>query len=373
MKSRLILLLFFLPIYIYGQWIPERLTTNPALAPQDSNRLTIEADVLGFFKNNEYFSPIAKGKTIPGVRFEPKVGYQLGKQFKAELGVLGIYYSGDQQKDGMVFFNQVTARLQYDVTPEFHVLLGNYYGGVNHRLLEPLYNWDQHLDGKPESGIQLIYKNEKYFADAWVNWERYIEYGDSVPEILTFGVSASMELTSPKNRLRFWIPFQLTIHHIGGQIDTSSEKMVVAGNAATGIRSEYAIEGSFIKSVGASLYALGYYDKLENLDLRPYNNGWGLYPMVQLKAKRWEAMVGYWHARRFYSFLGNPLFASFNTYYPDELLTRRQLLTTKFSYSKRVNKAFSWGAHAETYTDLKRGRTDYSFGLYMRFTGQFLK
>lgn len=373
MKITYFVLLLLFPICVYGQWIPDKLETSPELNPKDSSRLMVSAEITGFFKNNEYFSPIVKGRTLPGVKFEPKVGYQIGSQVRIDLGITGIYYSGDVLKKGDRFFNSIYARLQYDATPDLHLVLGNLYGGVNHRLLEPLYSWENHYVGHPEQGLQLIYKDKdkKYFADLWVNWERYIEYGDSVPEILTFGLSSSVRLNSAEKRLRFTIPLQFLVHHEGGQIDVSSKNMIVTGNVATGISADYDLHGNFFKSIGFDLFALGYYDKLEDKEIRPYSSGWGLYPRLRVDASRVRMSVGYWEARKFYSFMGEPLFNSFNNLYEDYVYPRKRLVTAKFLYSRRVNKYFAWGAHAETYTDLMRGgETDYSFGVYMRFNGR---
>lgn len=371
MKAKIIIpiTLLLITISAYSQWTPDKLTTSPFLIESDSNKITINADVVGFLKNNEYFSPIVKGETFPGIRIRPTVAYQVGTNLKAELGMTSLYYSGDQQKDGTYLFNGIFARLQYAIKPNFNLVFGNYYDGVNHRLIEPLYRWENQLINKPESGLQLIYEDQKYFADVWLNWQRFIQKGDSVPEVLTFGVSSSMRLTKSDNPLKISIPLQLVIHHQGGQIDVSEEKMIVSGNLATGICSEYSINHKLIKSIGANIYLVGYYDKLPDNSIRPYDKGWGIYPTFSIDASPFKALVGYWHAKKFYSFEGEPLFASFNTDYPDDVLTNRSMLTFKASYSQQLHKMFSVGVQAETYSDLNRGKTDYSFGVYLRFNG----
>lgn len=368
-KILISIILILMSISAYSQWTPDKLTTSPLLMESDSNRITVNADIIGFFKNNEYFSPIVKGETLPGISIRPTIAYQLGTNLKAELGMTSMYYSGDQQKDGTYLFNGIYAKLQYAVKPNFNLVFGNYYGGVNHRLIEPLYKWERQLIGKPESGLQLIYEDKKYFADVWLNWQRFIQKGDSVPEVLTFGVSSSITLTKSDNPLRISIPLQLVIYHQGGQIDVSEEKMIVSGNLAIGICSEYSINHKLIKSIGANIYLVGYYDKLPDNSIRPYDKGWGIYPVLTVDASPFKAMVGYWSAKKFYSFEGEPLFASFNTDYPNEVLRNRSMLTFKASYSQQLHKMFSLGGQIETYSDLNRGKTDYSFGVYLRFNG----
>lgn len=368
-KILISIILILISISAYSQWTPDKLTTSPWLMESDSNRITVNADIIGFLKNNEYFSPIVKGETLPGISIRPTIAYQLGTNLKAELGMTSMYYSGDQQRDGTYLFNGIYAKLQYAVKPNFNLVFGNYYGGVNHRLIEPLYKWERQLIDKPESGLQLIYEDKKYFADVWLNWQRFIQKGDSVPEVLTFGVSSSITLTKADNPLRISIPLQLVIYHQGGQIDVSEEKMIVSGNLATGVCSEYSINHKLIKSIGANIYLVGYYDKLPDNSIRPYDKGWGIYPVLTVDASPFKAMVGYWNAKKFYSFEGEPLFASFNTDYPNEVLRNRSMLTFKASYSQQLHKKFSLGGQIETYSDLNRGKTDYSFGVYLRFNG----
>lgn len=65
-----------------------------------------------------------KGETLPGVRIRPTIAYQLGTNFKAELGMTGLYYSGDQQKDGTYLFNGIYANLQYAIKPNLTLFSG---------------------------------------------------------------------------------------------------------------------------------------------------------------------------------------------------------------------------------------------------------
>ena len=66
----------FISISAYSQCIS-------SILDNDSHKLSANADVVGFLKNNEYFSPMVKGETFHGVRICPTVAYQLGVYFKA--------------------------------------------------------------------------------------------------------------------------------------------------------------------------------------------------------------------------------------------------------------------------------------------------
>lgn len=374
-KQTLFLFILFLPISLYAQWIPDKLLSSPKLPEGGINEWSASLDMTGFFKNNEYFNPLEPGRTLPGINFIPKVSYQTQNRFRAELGMYNIYYSGEQHNDEEIsVFDGVFIRLQYAIKPEFNLVFGNIYGGLNHRLIEPLYKWERSFTDKPESGLQLIYDNDRYFVDVWTDWQRYIEYGDSLPEILTVGVSASMQLSDNKNTSlwKFSVPFQLLVHHRGGQIDVSRVPTVVIGNVVSGFCMERSFESGFVNSLALKAYFAGYYDKLPDKEARPYDKGWGVYPVMEAKASDFAFMMGYWYAKEFYAFQGEPLFSSFNPRYPDVNVPERRLLTTKLIYSKQLQKNLALGAQIETYTDFVLKSTNYSAGIYLRFNGNFI-
>ncbi|MDR2848690.1 MAG: hypothetical protein LBV39_06245 [Bacteroidales bacterium] len=350
-----------------AQWFPETLLGSPSIVASDSNRLSLKVDMTGFFKNNEYFSPIAVGQTYPGVMLLPTLNYQASDKFRAEAGAYMVHFSG--RNDFSLL--QPFLRLQYAFTPAFSMVLGNLYGDLNHRLIEPLYQWEQHFTARPESGLQFVWHGDRLFADTWIDWERYIERNDTVPEVLTFGASVIGRLFAPDKRFFLNIPVQLLIHHQGGQIDLSHEPGMMLTNAAIGISTGYRLNRKWLQSVAIDIYDALYFDSSDNRASRPYEQGHGVYSVLHLDAAPFALMVGYWHAEKFYAFQGEPLFASFDRYNPLSQLPVRNLLTAKLAFDKTVYKGIAIGAYAETYTDIDRGETDYSFGVHIRFCRSF--
>jgi hypothetical protein len=322
----------------------------------------------GFFKNNEYFSPVAVGQTLPGVSMLIVVGYQVSHKFRAEAGMYALQYSGDDRLSN----TQAFVRMQYAITPNFTMVVGNLYGGVNHRLIEPLYQWERHFTDKPESGLQFVLHNNRWFTDLWVDWQHFIRRGDPVLERLTFGSSVSYHVFEPSKKIGLSIPLQLLIQHAGGQIDTSSDPMIVLGNAATGICSKWNVNYFWLRSVGLDVYLAAYFDRYIDVDLRPYKASLGVYPVLNIDAKPLEIMAGYWQTQKYYSFAGEPLFGSFDPYNPQNRLPDRKLLTLKLAYSLKLVKGVMVGTHVEIYADLIRNMTDYSFGVHLRFNDRFV-
>jgi len=354
-----------------AQWFPSTLLTTPALSEADSNRLTLGTDITGFFKNNEYFSPVAVGQTLPGVSMLMTVDYQVAGKFRTEAGMYVLKYSGEDQLSNI----QPFIRMQYAITPNFNMIVGNLYGGINHKLIEPLYQWERHFTDKPESGLQFVLHNERWFTDIWINWQHFIRRGSLVPEMLTFGSSTSYLVLHPSRRFGLSIPLQLLIHHTGGQIDISPDPMIVLGNAATGICSKWKINNFWLRSVGLDVYLAGYYDRYPNTDLRPYTYSLGVYPVLHIDAMPLEIMAGYWQTEKYHSFTGEPLFGSFDPYHPtnrEKRLPERKMITLKLAYNLRLLKGVLLGTQVEIYTDLFRNATDYSFGVHLRFNDRFI-
>lgn len=348
----------------YAQYPLESIRSSPILPFKDTARLTIGTEAIGFFKDNEYFSPIAKGKTLPGMIIRPTIGYQPKTNIRIEFGMHGLLYSGDTKSNiqGSPF-----SRIEYQPLKNASVIFGNYYGGNNHRLLEPIYRWENHLERKPESGLQFLFEDKQFFVDTWINWEHFIRRGDSLPEILTYGFSGAAAIGPPLfPEMRINIPLQLTIHHEGGQIEISQKKVIVVGNLATGVSSNLSINERHVKDIGLDLYVIGYYDKLPDKNLRPFRKGIGLYVLVKCKTSNIDLQTGIWYAKKFYSFDGESLFASFNTDYPQQLFPTRKLITNKCIFRGQTNKSLPIRIQIETYTDITRNfATDYSLGIFI--------
>lgn len=369
-RSYFIMIFLFMvlicPLSANAQWFPGTLLGSPALSAADSSRLSLAVEMTGFFKDNEYFSPVAEGQTLPGASLLPAAGYQVSGRFRAEAGVYAVKYSGREPLSDV----QAFIRLQYSITPEFNLVVGNLYGGVNHRLIEPLYQWDRQYTANPESGLQFVLHSSRLFADTWVDWQHYIERGDPALEMLTFGMSLEGKLIEPGRIFTLNVPLQLLIHHQGGQIDASDEPMIVLGNVAAGLCSRLKISDRWVRSVGVDVYLAGYYDRYPRRKIRPYDSGWGLYPVVHVDARPFELMAGYWYAEKFYAFEGEPLFGSFNIYDQTKRPVRN-LFTFKFSYNREIFNGIHAGAQIETYSDSGRGETDFSFGVHLRFNNRF--
>src|SRR5262249_28334361 len=138
---------------------------------------------LGFGKNNEYEHTIVQGYTLFGYQFNPYLSYQISKHFRVDAGVF-------LQKDfGNSSYTTTapTLSVKYQLK-DFSITFGNLDGSLNHRLIEPLYDFERVLNNRLENGLQVQVIRDDLFFDTWVDWHKMIYVNDPNQEQLTAGM-----------------------------------------------------------------------------------------------------------------------------------------------------------------------------------------
>lgn len=183
MKRALALCLALFPLLAMAQmW--GRLAISPyAHDTTQVRQLRIEADVLTFFRDNEYSSKLTRGYSLPGMWLQPKLTYMPMRQIWIEAGAHALIFNGANRYPCYVYHDIGTWKgNQYQkgahvlpwvrVQAQFKhltVVLGDIYGGQNHRLAEPLWNPETNLSQDPETGFQLLWDRKHLHADTWMN------------------------------------------------------------------------------------------------------------------------------------------------------------------------------------------------------------
>jgi len=214
-------------------------------------RLAIES--LSFFKDNEFTSYTTKGYSLPGFWIRPKVTFQALDNVRLEAGLQALHYwgankypslaysdialwKGDQYQKG--FHLLPWFRVKIDATNAFKIILGDLYGGVNHQLIEPLYNPELALTADPEIGFQILYDTPRFHVDSWINWQSFIFDQDGHKEAFTVGLSSRLQLRDNTSRCKVYLPLQALIQHRGGELDTiftNSVQTLMNGSLGIGI------------------------------------------------------------------------------------------------------------------------------------------
>ena len=394
MKRALALCLALFPLLAMAQmW--DRLAISPyAHDTTQVRQLRIEADVLTFFRDNEYSSKLTRGYSLPGMWLQPKLTYMPMRQIWIEAGAHALIFNGANRYPCYVYHDIGTWKgNQYQkgahvlpwvrVQAQFKhltVVLGDIYGGQNHRLAEPLWNPETNLSQDPETGFQLLWDRKHLHADTWMNWQSYIFEEDSHQEAFTVGSSWQVLYGDTASDLRFSTPVQLLFHHRGGEQDTTQMGVQTLCNANLGVQMEWRTRRKTLTAVTAEANALACYQQAGKL--WPFDTGFAA--QASAGVNLWDKLHlkgGYIHApSHFVSLYGSPFFGTLSIREDRENFNGIGTAYLRADYHHTFARNYVLGAGIEAAQSwlgksATRGRSqefNFSFGIYLRACPSFL-
>ncbi|MBL7849552.1 MAG: hypothetical protein JNN04_01530 [Cyclobacteriaceae bacterium] len=334
-----------------------------ALEPTDSGKLFVGVNALGFFKNNEYRQTIIEGYTLFGYQFQPFLSYHLAPNLRIDAGAF-------LQKD---FGNDAYSTAAPTFTLKWRhrdlaVLFGNLEGSLNHRLIEPLYDFERVLNRRLETGVQFLMDKDGFFADAWFDWQYMQYWNDPRQEQFVAGLSLQKRILSGKFGT-LEIPLQLVARHQGGQLDAAGQPIQTVVNTAAGLVWTTSHDG-FIKGTTASAYYV--FDKDLSLTKQPYLDGDGLYLNGGVSTA-WglEIMATYWKANEYLSIHGGQIYPAISPQDGVTLQPSPHLAMLRFLYNHRVADGLTLSLRYEPYYDLAFKTFQYSYGFYLNYRARY--
>lgn len=361
------ILLILLSSIANAQLAPKPSPAIPAIAESDTGKLYFEIANLNYFKDNEYFSPIASGYTLIGYFLTPRLLYIKNRRLTLDAGVHLQKYSGiNKYSDIYPVFS-----LRYAITDRLDMIFGTLHGTYQHRLPEPIFSPERYFTHNIENGLQFAWQGSQTQMDVWLDWERFIFEQDTSQEQLTFGISTDFALPDRENGWQLHVPFRLLIEHRGGQINNSDKKIETLVNLAGGLSMRYYFGKKWIRSIELQALLL----RFRNTSHSPqtyFKSGWAVYPQAHIHLKYFTLMAGYWEGNRFYAPKGEPLFWSISKRNLQNSQQHRRLANFKITYHKRLFNGLTIGSAFENYYDLINQRNDYAFGIYVNLMDRFL-
>jgi hypothetical protein len=348
----------------------EHFVQPSVLDSANSSKIYIRFENLNFFRNLEYFNPIAEGHTYIGYILRPSFSYQPTSNTCLQLGIHLLKYSGING------FSQVTPyfRFQYRILTNLDLIIGNLYSTLNHRMIEPIYGFDRYLEENVENGIQFLYHNSHFRGDLWLNWQKFIGFSDPQQEQFSLGYTSEIILTRPSNPLKIGIPLQFLFAHKGGQNTLDTTQMFTRFNGASGLSLEYLFDYPFVKSIGAYGYFLVYRDLVTPHNIA-YTYGNGTYANVYLNTSYINFTLGHWTGFQFFNPRGERLFSNISTIDDPERLAvpspeqyktpNRNLLLSKIFFHHNIFHGITLAAAYESFYDYKNSIYDYNYALYV--------
>lgn len=335
---------------------------------QDSGVLALRIDGLGFLKNNEYFNDIADGYTLFGYQLSPYVSYQPLESVSISLGA---YLQRDFGSHG---YKEVdpTFTVKYQKNG-LSVLFGTLDGAFNHKLIEPIYDFEKVLTDPLENGFQIRLDKKRLFADVWVDWRNMIYPGEDDQEEVTGGISFNYKIVDRED-FTLGLPVQFFIFHRGGQIDTSDAPLQTYSNSAVGISLLWKEWHGFITGLESRNYFVSYIDHSPE-QIQTYQDGYGLYLNLTAKTKvNLDIMVSYWSGNEFASIQGGRLYPSVsgtvkNPFYTEE---DRDLLIFRFLHNLKLSEDIVLSTRFEPFYDLNNNTFEFSHGFYVNYNLDFV-
>ena len=333
----------------------------------DSGKLYLGFTNLGYFKNNEYSNDIADGLTLFGYQFNPYFSYHPSAAVSLSAGV---YL---QQEFGASDFTEIAPTLTLKIkTNEVSFLFGTLEGNLHHKLIEPLYDFENTLSDPLENGVQLIWQRERLFLDTWLDWRNAIFKGDDQQEELVFGTSINYNFLTWGD-VNIFIPVQLIVFHRGGQIDASPLPVLTLVNGAVGLEIEGPVSptGFWRRWYTKNYFTL--YNDASNTKRQPFDQGNGWYLNIGAKTRIFEIMGSFWHGDGFIAPIGGQLYPSVSSTFknPDAIEEIRALFILRLLYDWPVTDQLVMGARLEPYYDFKNREVEFSSGLYIHYRPKF--
>lgn len=362
---------------VYGQLTEKLYATEISIDTLRKGQLSVEVDNLSFFKNNEFNSTVQKGYTLPGFWLQLKAAYYPLSNLKLEAGVHSIWFWGTTKYPAFAY-KEITQWSGQDYAHNVHVLpyfrahlalsenvsfvLGNIYGGSNHRLIEPLYNPELNLTSDPEHGLQLLYKSKWLDLDLWVDWMTYIYKLDTHQEAFVAGASTRFNVNDPNSRFHVYFPLQGLTQHRGGEIDATEADVQTIMNGAVGVGLKWNLNRRVLKFVNTEFDVSGYFFQKGNTT--PLEKGRGYYTKLAVQLSNFNISTSYWRNKDFVSIFGSPFYSSISTKKENMLYRDPQMLHFEVDYVYPLGKGFAFGINADIYYYLSGKMYSSETGLY---------
>jgi hypothetical protein len=360
-------LIFLLNFPLLAQIDNQRFENHQLIDSTQFHRFCFVFESFSYLKNNEYFGNISDGYTFFGNMFSPKVQYYTAKNVVLETG---FFLKKDFGSEQIYSFQPTfTVKIQKD---SLQFLFGNLDGHLNHRLIEPLFDFERTISNRLESGLQLKKIKKNTFFDFWIDWQKMIYRDSPFSEEITGGIHWEKKFKAFKNT-QISFPVQLTIKHQGGQINSNKNELGTIKNVALGIKFSWknSNNGAFVKSVETQNYWLDF--SQDALILPNFNKGNGLYMNILAKTKIVDLTLSYWDAQRYQSQLGGRLFQSVGDVYrkPGRIQEDRNLLIIRIMRDWKLAESLWLTARIEPYFDLGKPRFEHSEGIYLNYRQVF--
>ncbi|MFT4522548.1 MAG: hypothetical protein ACI8ZN_001498 [Bacteroidia bacterium] len=338
---------------------------NSSKKNQAVGDFSLSLENLNYFRNVEYKTLQDEGRTLFGYQFSPELNYQLSDHVQVSAG-----WWIQRDFGGSGFYQSIPIYSLQIKKNEHTLRFGNLLGGMQHNLLEPLYDPERMIENRLENGFQYVRNTNKLAFDFWIDWQKMIYPYSPFREEFTLGIVAQPYLLNSA-RQTLSLPVQILAFHKGGEIDTSHQRTISMFNFNYGVRYQFKPHNSNIDSVEVQANLLYY----EDISTIPENFIDGLGQMFSASIyfkKYYGLMLNYWDAHQFQGPSGDVIFQSVSAQNPMLYTTHyRKLAMLRVFYQRDVAKDLRFALRANYMYDINKSTQDVVAEFYFRWTPQF--
>lgn len=316
----------------------------------DSEKLMLNLNAAGFFHNNEFFGTDVEGYTLTGNYIQPSLIYSISDDLRIGAGAHLLRYNGEEG------FNEKFPMLSimYKPMENLEILLGSYNGGDNFLLPEALYARELNFTKLVNNGANIRFNNENIYVQTWLDWEKFIEFGDPFREEFSFGTHVSYNLLK-KESYELRIPLYFIANHKGGQINFNNQPVETIADFSTGI--EYSRKSDMTILDSLNFASLIFLEK----DIESQESGAAFYLGTEVSKSILATSIGYFHAKNWESVHGNPLMFAGDFNSEDT----KNMILFKAGIGKKITEKSAFSLRFEGYYDIGINKFQYSYGLYL--------
>ncbi len=332
---------------------------------------------LNYFKNNEYSEFHNPGETFLGTQLilglnnvnlkhkerffrEPKSSKEHKLlQSRMNLGMLLNYQYGGNVVQIFPLMN-----IQY-FFKESYFTFGSLNSNTNHRLLEALYNYEYTFTRPIEYGLEYRKFSKRMDINSWLEFRQLAIRKISQQDIIVFGNRFNYQIIPAKNHKygRVALPIQTFIYHQGGEALAVGKPISTLLNYAAGLK--YVSKRNYWNT---EILYLGAND-ISPESLKKVKNGHGVLSNTSIHLNNHlNIVISYFNSYNFSSPLGAKLFTNEYVDINDKRAHRRQMIQTRFVYSKQIpNSPSIIDFRVEPIYIIDRNQFAFSTGLYFKY------
>lgn len=347
---------------------------------EDTNKIILDFWNQNFLKNSEYFGPVTHGMTLFGDDINAQIGWVPDKHV---LLLGGIYVRKDFGNPDLTIV-QPTWTLKLQNNNGISFLFGNLEGYMDHRYIEPLYEYyfpnsyyGEKVSNPLETGLQFKIDKPWLHFDVWINWAHQEYLGSNFHEHIRQGATAELTIFHPNDQFSITVPGQYTLFHYGGQIDTARSPYVTIFNGCTGLclNWDFSKKNSFISTVKFENYVCTFDDiSINSTDVHtyPYTTGNGGYFNLLVKSKfGFGAMASLWDGNFWVDPIGGDLYQSVSWVYKSFKTPNRLLVFGRLFYQKELFPNLYVDLRLEPYYDIRQQFTEFSYFIFATYKRTF--